>query len=181
MQALPPNGAMVSVLATEQQLNQIMASWKEQMTIAAFNGPESLVLSGPEEAISDLIKRLKQAEIKATQLKVCHGFHSPLMEPMIAEFANIAETITYHQPQLPIISNISGQLATEVIASPEYWCAHIRLPVQFLAGMKSLHQLGCDIFIECGGKSTLLGMGRACLPEATGGRRSRKENSFSRS
>lgn len=169
MQSLPPNGAMVSVLATEGQVREIIAPWGSQVTIAAFNSPESFVLSGKREAIASLLDDFEAQGIKATQLKVFHGFHSPLMEPMLAEFGEIAATVDYHQPQLPLIANLSGEVAAAEIATPQYWCRHIRQPVQFQAGMTALQQLGCEVFIECGPKPILLGLGRSCLPDGTGG------------
>lgn len=165
MQALPPNGTMVSVLAGGEAVAAALAAAGENVAIAAFNAPESTVISGADAGIERLVGILTAQGIKTTPLNVSHAFHSSLMEPMLAEFERVAAEISYHQPHTALISNVTGQLADAAIATPDYWCRHIRQPVQFQAGMAALHQLGCEIFLECGAKPVLLGMGRACLPE----------------
>jgi acyl transferase domain-containing protein len=90
------------------------------------------------------------------------------MEPMLTAFERVAADVVYSSPRIKLISNVTGELATAEIATPEYWCNHVRLPVRFAAGMESLHQQGYEVFVESGSKPTLLGMGRYCLPEKAG-------------
>ena len=169
MQQLPADGAMVSVMASEERVRSLLSSDIETtVSIAAINGPESMVLSGATEALESIVNQLESAEIKTTFLQVSHAFHSPLMEPMLAEFEQVARQISYSPPKLKLISNVTGQVATDEIATPKYWCRHILSPVNFAAGMETLHQQGCEIFLECGPKPVLLGMGRQCLPEEIG-------------
>lgn len=85
------------------------------------------------------------------------------MQPMLAEFRQVAAKIAYSVPQRKIVSSLTGQLATEEIASPEYWVEHIIAPVKFAAGMEMLQELGYEIFLEIGAKPNLLGMGRYCI------------------
>lgn len=87
---------------------------------------------------------------------------------MLAEFAVIAEEITYSSPQIPLISNLTGQQADESIATADYWIRHVRQPVRFAQSMETLHQQKYQIFLEVGAKPILLGMGRQCLPEDVG-------------
>ncbi|NEQ29238.1 MAG: acyltransferase domain-containing protein, partial [Microcoleus sp. SIO2G3] len=110
---------------------------------------------------------LEAQEVKTKKLNVSHAFHSPLMEPMLADFERIAREITYSLPRIDLISNLAGKLATAQIATPEYWCRHIRQPVRFAESMETLAQQGYEVFVECGPKPTLLGMGRQCLKEGT--------------
>jgi Polyketide synthase modules and related proteins len=90
------------------------------------------------------------------------------MEPMLAEFAIVGKEVTYSQPQIDLISNVTGKLATAKIGTLEYWVNHICQPVRFAEGMESLHQENYQIFLEIGPKPILLGMGRQCLPEDVG-------------
>ncbi|NEQ66579.1 MAG: acyltransferase domain-containing protein, partial [Symploca sp. SIO2D2] len=106
--------------------------------------------------------------IKTKQLQVSHAFHSPLMEPMLAEFEDMANQITYSQPRIPLISNVTGTKADKSIGTGKYWVNHVRQPVQFVQSMKTLHQEGYELFLEIGPKPILLGMGRQCLPEDLG-------------
>ncbi|PSR19686.1 hypothetical protein C8255_01005 [filamentous cyanobacterium CCP3] len=162
MQQLPAGGGMVSLLAPVEQVRAVISD-APQVTIAAINGPDSTVISGPEVALRAVVAQLEAAGIKSKALQVSHGFHSPLMQPMLAEFEQVARQITYSEPQLKLISNVTGQVVTEEVTTPDYWCQHVLLPVDFAAGMQTLQQQDCNIFLECGPKPILLGMGRQCL------------------
>jgi acyl transferase domain-containing protein len=87
---------------------------------------------------------------------------------MLAEFERVATQVTYATPQIPLCSNITGQLAKDEIATPAYWCLHVRQPVRFAASMETLYQQGYECFIEIGPKPSLLGMGRLCIPDNVG-------------
>ncbi|MEG5059108.1 type I polyketide synthase [Microcoleus sp. A2-C5] len=168
MQQLPTGGEMVSVLATESQVKELITPYGSQVNIAAINGPESVVISGLGEAIQAICSQLTEMGIKTKPLQVSHAFHSPLMEPMLAEFEIAAKEVSYSQPQIPLISNVTGQWATKEITTPEYWVNHVRQPVRFSQGMQTLDRQGYKLFLEVGAKPILLGMGRQCLPENQG-------------
>ena len=164
MQSLPPSGKMVAVFASESKVREVIKNYEDKVAIAAINGPESIVISGQNEAISQILANLTAEGIKNKQLKVSHGFHSPLMQPMLADFRQVAQKISYQLPQMDIIANVTGDINIKEIATPEYWCRHIVEPVRFTAGMKTLHDKGYNLFVEIGAKPTLLGMGRNCVP-----------------
>ncbi|MEH1781707.1 MAG: type I polyketide synthase [Nostoc sp.] len=168
MQQLPSGGEMVSVLASESQVRELIASYTDKVAIAAINGPDSIVISGVGEAIQEICRSLAEMGITIKPLQVSHAFHSPLMEPMLAEFEAVAKEVTYNQPQIPLISNVTGQQATEKIATAEYWVNHVRQPVHFAQSMQTLHREGYKLFLEIGPKPILLGMGRQCQPEEVG-------------
>uniref|UniRef100_B8HKZ3 Beta-ketoacyl synthase n=1 Tax=Cyanothece sp. (strain PCC 7425 / ATCC 29141) TaxID=395961 RepID=B8HKZ3_CYAP4 len=167
MQQLPTGGAMVSVMAGVERVRSVINCW-EDLAIAAINGPTSTVLSGAAQAVEAGVGQLEAQGIKVIPLQVSHAFHSPLMEPMIAAFEQVARQISYTLPRIKLISNLTGKVATAEIATAEYWCQHILAPVNFAAGMETLHQQGCEVFLECGPKPILLGMGQQCLPPQTG-------------
>jgi acyl transferase domain-containing protein/acyl carrier protein/phospholipid N-methyltransferase len=186
MGALPTGGSMVAVAATAERVQSIIASVAtqsiaRQVVIAAYNAPESVVISGESVAIAPVVAALSQQGIECKALAVSHAFHSPLMEPMLADFAAVAKTITYAQPQIPIITNLTGKLshdpktitkntgpglATAEICSASYWLRHIRQPVRFADSIATLQQMGIDICLEVGPKPTLLGLVRQCLDSA---------------
>jgi len=167
MQALPPNGGMLAVMASVETVQPWLES-VEGVAIAAFNSPTNTVLSGPLESLQTLAQNLEQQGIKATPLAVSHAFHSPLMEPMLAEFRAIASQITYREPQRPIISNVTGDFIDADIATPNYWCNHICQPVQFARSVKTLQEAGYRVLLECGPKPVLLGMARSVLADRDG-------------
>ena len=168
MQQLPSDGEMVSVMASESQVKEAISNYSSQVTIAAINGPESIVISGKSEAIGTICSKLDTMGIKTKVLKVSHAFHSPLMAPMLAEYETIAKEVTYSQPKIPLISNVTGQKVDLEITTAKYWVNHVTEPVRFAQSMKTLHEQGYETFLEIGPKPILLGMGRHCLPENVG-------------
>ena len=169
MQALPKEGAMLSVLAALQQCEAILqtATVGDRVDIAAVNGPQSTVLSGDEQAIAQVIQVLEQQNIQHKLLKVSHAFHSAKMEPMLKAFRKVAKSVSFKPPTLPMISMLSGELATAEVATADYWVRHVRQPVRFLDAMDTLaSQKGIDSFLEIGAKPILLSMGRGCLSNA---------------
>ena len=165
MQELPKNGSMAAVFANEEQVAAAIQSYKTEVAIAAINGLQNVVVSGCSQAVEKVIATLQADGIKTKKLKVSHAFHSPLMEPMIEQFRQIATTVTYSTPNLKLISNVTGEMATATIATPEYWCEHIRRAVHFAKGFETINQLGYSLCVEIGPKPILLGMGRYCLPK----------------
>ncbi|NEP38246.1 MAG: type I polyketide synthase, partial [Okeania sp. SIO2H7] len=167
MQKLPAGGEMVSVMTSESKVLETLKamSLEEKVAIAAMNGPQSIVISGESESVRAIATKLESAGIKTKQLQVSHAFHSPLMEPMLAEFETVANQITYNQPRISIISNLTGTKADNSITTAQYWVSHVRQPVKFAQGMKELSEQGYETFLEIGPKPILLGMGRQCLPE----------------
>ncbi len=168
MQQLPHGGEMLAVMASEEKVNQLIAPYREKVAIAAINGSVNIVISGEAKAIGMVQDSLEAEGIKTKQLQVSHAFHSPLMEPMLADFEAVANQITYNQPRIPLISNVTGTRADESIATASYWVNHVRQPVKFAQSMETLHQEGYELFLEIGPKPILLGMGRQCLPEEVG-------------
>jgi acyl transferase domain-containing protein/acyl-CoA synthetase (AMP-forming)/AMP-acid ligase II/acyl carrier protein len=168
MQALPRNGKMVTVFANEAQVATAIQPYIQQVSMAAINGPESIVISGQRETINAIITTLETDGIKTKLLNVSHAFHSPLMESMLPDFERVAKEITFSPPKINLISNLTGELAAADITTPEYWCRHIRQLVRFATSMATLSQQGCDVFVEIGPKPALLGLGHQCLPEEVG-------------
>lgn len=169
MQALPENGEMLAVMGTAAQVEPILQKENgsrdraARVEIAAFNGPLNVVLAGAREGVRAVARQLESQGLRSRALTVSHAFHSPLMEPMLAEFAATARTVTYAAPQLPVVSNITGELAAADIATPDYWVRHVRQPVQFTASIATLKQVGVTCFVELGPKPTLLGLAKECL------------------
>lgn len=168
MQALPCEGEMVAVLASERQVAPVIEPYLQEVAIAALNGPDSVVISGKRETIRLVVAQLEATGIKTTPLQVSHAFHSPLIEPMLEEFGRVASEVAYSPPKIDLISNVTGELVEAEVTTPEYWCRHVRCSVQFAAGMEALYRAGYEVFVECGPKPIMLGMGLKCLPEAVG-------------
>ncbi|MBH8553203.1 SDR family NAD(P)-dependent oxidoreductase [Nostocaceae cyanobacterium CENA357] len=169
IQSLPQNGMMAAVFTNEARINDILAPYAGQVAIAGINGPENIVISGAREAVQAVLKELASQGINAQPLQVSHAFHSPLMASILEPFEQIASSVQFQAPRIPLISNLNGQiLKYQEIPNATYWRQHLREGVRFYAGIKTLHEQGYEIFVEMGPSSTLVGMGKRCLPEGTG-------------
>ncbi|MFJ7218820.1 type I polyketide synthase [Amycolatopsis sp. NPDC098790] len=153
MQALPAGGAMVAVAAAEAEVLPLLT---DGVSIAAVNGPASVVLSGDEDAVLAVASQFE----KTSRLKVSHAFHSALMEPMLADFAFIARNLTYSEPSIPIVSTVSPDAD---LTSPEYWVSQVRDAVRFADGIRTLLDSGVTTFVEVGPSAVLTAMGQTCL------------------
>ncbi len=164
MQNLPGGGLMAAVRADEDRVRKELAGLEEQVDVAAVNGPHQVVVSGVAAAIEQIVARLEREGIAATRLRVSHAFHSPLMNPMLEDFRNVAATVAFARPRIKLISNLTGGLVDEAIARPEYWVEHVRRTVRFSDGVAALGREGIDVALEIGPQATLLGLARACWP-----------------
>ncbi|MFE3784113.1 SDR family NAD(P)-dependent oxidoreductase [Amycolatopsis sp. NPDC059090] len=142
MQALPSGGSMVALQATEDEVTPHLT---DEVSIAAINGPDSVVLSGTEDAVAAVVAMFDGR--KSSKLKVSHAFHSPLMEPMLAEFATVARGLTYHQPEIPLVSTVGPDVD---MSTPDYWVRQVRAAVRFHDGVGTLAAQGVGRFVEVG-------------------------------
>ena len=182
---VPAVGMMASVQARAETVTQALADYHGNICLAAINGPDSVVITGIKADVNDLLARFEREGVNVRRLAISNAFHSPFIEPALNNFSRVAAEVRYHQPKLPLVSTLTGQLLRFDLQSHEqrstnhdpqsslnnpqtYWRNHLREPVQFFAAMRTLHEMGVDSFLEIGPNPTQLGMGRRCLPEGYG-------------
>ncbi|MER7090820.1 SDR family NAD(P)-dependent oxidoreductase, partial [Streptomyces rochei] len=160
MQALPAGGSMVAVEATEAEVLEHLEAFAGA-SIAAVNGPSSVVVSGVEEAVAAVAEVFREQGRRVSRLRVSHAFHSPLMEPMLDEFRGVVAGLSFGEPRVPVVSNVTGRVAEAgELADPEYWVRHVREAVRFDDGVRALVEQGVSRFVELGPDGVLCGMAR---------------------
>jgi len=178
MGALPRGGEMLAVEASEEEVSQALAQEQEGegeqqeeqgISVAGLNGPLATVVSGEAGAIERFEQVWKDRGRRTTRLRVSHAFHSHLMEPMLDEFAEILADLRFQPPQIPIVSNVSGEIVGEELADPGYWVRQVRSPVRYADGVRTLEGAGVRRFVELGPDAVLSAMARLSLsPEVQG-------------
>ena len=152
MQQCPP-GAMLSVAMSVDTLQPLLSG---SLVIAANNAPQLSVVSGTEVEVAKLEQYLNTQNITYRRLQTSHAFHSPLMDEIIAPFIDALALMNLRSPQIPFISNVTGDwITSEQATDPHYWATHLRQPVQFANGVTELLKEPNRILLEVGPGKTL--------------------------
>jgi acyl transferase domain-containing protein/NADPH:quinone reductase-like Zn-dependent oxidoreductase/acyl carrier protein/short-subunit dehydrogenase len=167
MQSLPQNGSMVAAETDAHTIQSLIHqySYENSAGIAAYNGPQSIVISGEQEPVEHIAQLLKEQGIRTIPLRVSHAFHSELMMPMVAPFQAFIDNLNLSQPQIPLVSTVTGKLAMDEITSSAHWGNGVRQPVRFEQAMSTMYDMGIRIFVEVGPHPVLSSMGQNCLPD----------------
>lgn len=160
-------GAMLAVRAPLARVTE----WLEGtgIDVAAINGPQAVVVSGPRASIEALTARLNAEGVIARPLAVSHASHSRMMDPVLRPLGDAIANVAFHAPTLPIIASLTGRLAAADEYSTDYWCRHLREPVRFHQGMQALRALDVDLCLELGPDRTLVNLAEAAALLPAGG------------
>jgi len=166
MARLPEGGAMAALRATEVQAAALIAGHEDVLAVAAVNGPEATVLSGDRDTLTAVVDAFRAAGGTATWLRVSHAFHSPLVEPVLAELHDVAARTTPAEPRITLVSDLTGKpVEPGQLADPDYWVRHARGTTRFQDGVLSLVDLGCTRFQELGPGGDLAAPAAECLAD----------------
>ncbi|WSZ72479.1 SDR family NAD(P)-dependent oxidoreductase [Streptomyces chartreusis] len=164
MQALPEGGAMAAVEGGEAEVTELLKelTGSGQIAVGVVNGPSSVVVSGDEELVVEAMDVARGQGRRVSRLRVSHAFHSPLMDPMLADFATVAGTITYRRPTTPAVSTATGESVTAQWASAAYWVDQVRRPVRFHDALSTATgDLGATRLLELGPDPVLTALARS--------------------
>ncbi|MEZ4240988.1 MAG: SDR family NAD(P)-dependent oxidoreductase [Myxococcota bacterium] len=169
MSDLPKDGAMLACFASEERIAPYLAGHEGDVAFAAINGPAEAVISGRAGVVEALAQRIEADGIEVRRLNISHAAHSPLMDPILDRFERLVGEVPLARPVLPLVENVRGEVAGHDVISPRYWREHMRQPVRFLDGMRTLVGQGYRVFLELGNHPVLAGAGARCVedvPEA---------------
>ncbi|MFJ8844673.1 type I polyketide synthase [Streptomyces cyaneofuscatus] len=156
MQAARPGGAMVAVQASGSEILRSLSGLGDAVSVAGLNAPTSTVISGDEEAVTEVAERWREQGRKTRRLTVSHAFHSAHMDGILDDFRTVAKEVTYRAPQFDLVSTVTGALATtEELTSPDYWVEQIRRTVRFTDAVATLDGEGVTTFLELGPDAVL--------------------------
>lgn len=164
MGSLPRDGEMAAVLAPFEEVEPFVRQYDRDVSFGSINGPRNVVISGRRAAVQALTAKLHEAGKVTRPLQVSHAFHSPCMDSILAEFEAAVAALEMNEPALTLISNLTGKaMSAGTVPSAQYWSGHIRQPVLFAEGLRTLQSEGADVVLEIGPGTTLLGMARQVL------------------
>src|SRR5207253_554091 len=132
----------------EDQVAQLL---RDDLSLAAVNGPGLCVVSGTTDAIARLEQELSRREVEHTRLKISVAAHSHMLEPILDEFRAFLRAVRLSAPTMPFISNLSGTWITaDEATDPEYWVRHLRQTVRFADGIRELMTDPARVYLEVG-------------------------------
>jgi acyl transferase domain-containing protein len=167
MSSLPRIGLMASLMAGETQVAKALEPYRDRVSIAALNGPESTVISGERTAVQEVLHHLEAQGVKTRPLKVSNSFHSPLVEPVLDEFERAAAQATYREPEIPQFSSMRLKWVTgDELLDAAYWRHNLRNTVRFHDAIAAVYEQGYRVFLEIGPSPILVTMGAQCLPQS---------------
>ena len=163
MQAVSVPGAMAAIRASEEEVLATIAGREAEVSVAAVNGPLSTVVSGDVAAVEEITAHWAAAGRKTTRLRVSHAFHSPHLDPVLADFRRVAESVRCRPPAIPVVSNLTGAVVEEFTA--DHWVRHVRETVRFGDGVTALRAAGARRFVEIGPDSVLSALAGEAVPD----------------
>ncbi|MGW0564515.1 type I polyketide synthase [Streptomyces sp. NPDC003016] len=129
-------GRMLVVQLPEEELLRLLP---DRVSVSAVNAPDLTVVAGPDEDIAALLKDLRGRGIDCRKVSVPVASHSWMVDPYLEEFTRKVDRLTLSKPEIPFVSGVTGTWITPVEAtSPEYWAQHLRRPVRFADGVRSV-------------------------------------------
>ncbi|MGB7923762.1 MAG: aminotransferase class III-fold pyridoxal phosphate-dependent enzyme, partial [Pyrinomonadaceae bacterium] len=163
MQRATGQGQMAAVELPLEEVEQALSGYRDRLSVAAINSPTSTVISGDSEALAELLRSFQERHVYCRLLPVNYAFHSAQMEHLTGELATALQPFTTRKATLPIISTLTGRLASDADFGVDYWQRQIRQPVRFAPAVDELIGQGYRQFLEIGPHPALMPAIQECL------------------
>ena len=165
MQSMTENGEMYTIFESEKFVKEAIKEFEDNVSIASINSPVKTVISGDKFTIAKILPYFDSKQIEYKKINVSIASHSPLMNTMIEAFRKVCNEVKYSKAEIPIVSNITGEIITDRILNADYWCDHIMSTVRFSESIKECVKSGCDVFIDLGSMPTSIGMAQETIQD----------------
>jgi phthiocerol/phenolphthiocerol synthesis type-I polyketide synthase E len=153
-----------AMLAVRMALDQWRALGRPDVDVAAVNGPMAIVLAGSDRVIDQLACDLAELGVVSQRLETEHAFHSRLMTGAAKEFAAVASSMPFAEPNIDVWSCVLGrQMTTGDLASTAYWQRSVDGPVYFHDAVIGSARNADSLFLEVGPDATLTRLTRRIL------------------
>ena len=163
MQGCGGEAGMSAVWGTEAEAIEAIQGLEQRVSLAAVNGPESVVISGYVKELEEAETRLRKRGKRVQRLAVSHGFHSPQMEEMAGEWSKVVGGMKWSTPRIEWISTLTADRVREQDLQGNYWQRQVREPVRFKAAIERVDRTGVEAFLEAGPGTTLTGLGQQTI------------------
>ncbi|MCK1794591.1 SDR family oxidoreductase [Streptomyces sp. XM4193] len=164
MQSVRADGTMAAVSAPAEDVEPLLADHPE-LALAAVNAPDQCVISGARASVEEVCAGLVEQGVRVSPLTVSHAFHSPQMAEVYDEFRAAIADVSFHEPRITLISNVTGRPARLAqIGNADYWVRHIGEPVRFMDGIRAVAKRGRHALIEIGPSTALTALAKRCVP-----------------
>lgn len=167
MSHAPGDGGMLAAGLTEDEALEMIAPYGDALSLASLNGPLSVAISGEKEALREIDRELEKRGRFHKFVPVEYAFHSAQMDPAREELLESLEGLTPIEASLPIVSTVSGKMATGTLFDAEYWWENVRRTVRFAPAIEALADLGYRLFVENAAHPVLRASVQQCLEEYT--------------
>jgi len=178
-------GTMLAVGLTEADALAVIARHDRTVSIAAFNGPKSLTLSGPRASLEAIHAELDPKGVFARFVRVDHPFHHAMMQPAADALAKALADLKPQAETVPFFSTVSGQRCDGQDCTGPHWGRGIRQAVQFVSAVNAVADYGVDVWLEISSHPALSVSIQECLtarnlkaPVTPSARREREYESF---
>lgn len=163
MQEVSNKGVMYSVMSNIETVLEAIKD-ESSIQIAAYNGINQIVISGEQLAVENKIQKFIENDIPVVQLNVSHAFHSELMRSAAERFHEITQKVVFRNPEIPIVSTLTGKLVKDEMLSPEYWSNQILNSVRFVQAVEKIQELETNVYLELGPAPILTSLLKQILP-----------------